>query len=42
MTKSEAKPPISAVNQLFANSPDGLHEIAEPMRRFWSRRRTGH
>jgi putative transposase len=27
MTKSEAKPAISAVNELFAKSPDGLREI---------------
>ena len=27
MTKSEAKPAIAAVNELFAKSPDGLREI---------------
>src|SRR6516225_2453738 len=27
MTKSEAKPAIVAVNELFAKSPDGLREI---------------
>ena len=27
MTKSEAKPAIVAVNELFATSPDGLREI---------------
>jgi len=27
MTKSEAKPAIAAVNELFSKSPDGLREI---------------
>ena len=27
MTKTEAKPAIAAVNELFAKSPDGLREI---------------
>jgi len=27
MTKSEAKPAIVAVNELFSKSPDGLREI---------------
>jgi hypothetical protein len=27
MTKSEAKPTISAINELFAKSPEGLREI---------------
>lgn len=27
MTKTEAKPAIVAVNELFAKSPDGLREI---------------
>ena len=27
MTKSEAKPTIAAVNELFSKSPDGLREI---------------
>jgi hypothetical protein len=27
MTKSEAKPAIAAVNELFGKSPDGLREI---------------
>ena len=27
MTKSEARPAIVAVNELFAKSPDGLREI---------------
>jgi transposase-like protein len=27
MTKSQAKPAIAAVNELFAASPDGLREI---------------
>ena len=27
MTKSEAKPAIASVNELFAKSPDGLREI---------------
>ena len=27
MTKTEAKPTIAAVNELFAKSPDGLREI---------------
>jgi hypothetical protein len=27
MTKSEAKPAIASVNELFTKSPDGLREI---------------
>ena len=27
MTKSQAKPAIAAVNELFSKSPDGLREI---------------
>ena len=27
MTKSEAKPAVAAVNELFSKSPDGLREI---------------
>jgi hypothetical protein len=27
MTKTEAKPPIAAANEVFANSPDGLRAL---------------
>ena len=32
MTKSEARPAIVAVNELFAKSPDGLREIVRAVR----------
>ncbi len=43
MTKTEAKPAIVAVNELFAKSPDGLREIvrAAMQEMLEAERRTG-